>query len=180
MGESFRKFHGFVAMKIFSEIWGHCIFWWHQRAIHESFLRENHFSINLRMFSPMKFPTIRCYCFCLNATYLILHLNNLHSFSVQMHHYHSACMTLLSFPSSSSFASSSLSIFRPNYCSPSLLSASLSFSLELPPSFPPFTVPPSFAPLPNLQSLPPFSLLPFTLPPYPTIYPNIIFMSLLV
>ena len=51
-------------------------------------------------FLPQKFP-IRCYCFCLNATYLILHLNHLHSFfSVQVHHYHSACITLLFFPSS--------------------------------------------------------------------------------
>ena len=71
--------------------------------------------------------------------------------------------------------SSDLTTALPHFC---LLP--LSFSLELPPSFPPFTVPPFFPPLPNLQSLPPSSLLPFTLSPYPTIYSNIIFMSLLV
>ena len=161
--QNFHKFRGFV-------------------AIPKSFLRKIHFFINSRKFSPTSIPLYptNVSVWMQRTGYLILHLNNLHSFSVQVHHYHSACITLLSFPSSSSFAPSSLSIFRPNYCSPSLFFTSLSFSLELPPSFPPFTVPPSFTPFtippslflssfyhpspsPSIYSLslpPPFFLLP--------------------
>ena len=120
-------------------------------------LRKSFFHQFANVFSHES-STIWCYCFCLNATYLILHLNNLHSFSVQVHHYHSTCITLLSFPSSSSFASSSLSIFRPNYCSPSLLSASpflfsgtpsllpSIYSSSLLPSITQFTISPSLLP----------------------------------